>query len=645
MATDEYQNLFDQALAAGYKRNYLQASNLLLRIVSETESIPQAYLYLGRSYQALGNLDLAIQFLRYFVDRKPTSGAGHFFLGRGYLAKGLPLQAAHELEKASEIDPNNGHVLALQGIAQLRSHRSDLAVTCLAQAVEIDPNNSELYVGYLNTLLVEAIRTFRDRDFDLSHQMFSFLLEAGHKSSLPFLYLANIERKRGNYHEALKWYNKASLSYKNDPLIHLQRADVLHRIGRQKDATEILQTFGFAADDESIDWNSDDLNRFIAIESFQKGHLKKARHHAKRVIKQSGPDYEMHVLMGEASRMLERYQSAENHFERAHAIKKERIEPLYGLAMIHWNLGRWEQMLSELARIEHLDAGNTIAAYYVALCRCKLKHSPSETIPAIQEALRKNSPDQFLMCALGDEYLKDARADLAEKWYKKTLELVNDFQPAFQGLIQTYKELEDAYEQRESLYKYIKMYPEDADSRKHYISLLVNEKKYEDAVEQIQIALSFESDVSELTRLLAFCYRRTNRYREAAVAYRQLLKEEPESEQYLRALCFSLEMSGNRKTSVELLEKAFRFLTPSNDLRLIFGVLLYRENRLEEALSEFRLVTAENDQDWRAYKNIAIIYRERGLHDLAERFFSQAENRRQSGGIVDKLSSGQSEGG
>ena len=639
MATDEYQSLFNQALKAGYERDYLQASNLLLRIVSETDAIPQAYLYLGRSYQALGNLDLAIQFLRYFVDREPRSGAGHFFLGRGYLAKGLALQAAIELEQAAEIDPGNSHVLALLGLAHLRSHRADLSVTYLARAVELDPENTELYAGYLNALLVDAIRRFRDREYDMSHQMFTFLLEAGHKSSLPYLYLANVERNWGNYPEALKWYNKTVLSFPNDPLIHLQRADVLHRVGRKKDAFEILQTFGFAHDnEESIDWNSDDLNRFIAIESFQKGHLKKAISHARRVIKKTGSDYEMHVLMGEASRNLERHQNAINHFERARDLEKSKTEPLYGLTMTYWNIGQWEQMLSELGRLEHLDPGNSIGAYYTALGKCKLHVSPSETIPAIQEALQKNNPDQFLMAALGHEYLKDTRADLAEKWFKKALDIKDDYQPALQGLIKTYEALEEDRKQLDSFDAYIKKFPEDTESRNHFINLLVSNGRFDEAVDQIQTALSFQVDSRELTRLLAFCYRRTGKNREAAVAYRQLLKQEPSNEQYLRALCFCLEMSGNRKTSVELLEKAFKYLSPSNDLRLIHGVLLYRENRLEEALSEFRLVLTESEHDWRAYKNIATIYHKRGLYDVAERFFSQAEYHQKRN--ADKASTG-----
>ena len=625
MSDAQHDNLLALALQAGKDRNYQKASNLLLRIVCETDDLPEAYLYLGRSYHALGNLDLAIQFLKYFTEVKPDIGAGHFFLGRAYLARRLFLRAVFELEAATRIDPDNSQAHTLLGLAYLHKREISLAARSLGRAVELDEENPELYGAYLHTLLVDAVKVYRSGDLDLARQMFVFLFDAGYDGPLPQLYLAALEKQGGNYGQALRWYDRAIFSNPDDPLLHLQRARVLYQLGKTEEAVEIFEAFGFSLQEDESGADAEEIDRFMASEAYRKGHLRKAVIYAKRVIKRSGRDYEMHLLLGEAFRKLGSYAKARNHFTRASEMERKRIEPLYGIAMVLWHTDSWEEMTGFLDRIDKIDPGNAIAAYYRALCLQALRASSNEVIPELQNALRKNDPDKYLTTALGAEYLKDSRPDQAEKWFKKALQFSAFHQDALQGLIETYEALNEDEKSVESYEKYIEKFPGDLQARNGFIHLLLNLEKYEDAAEQIQAAVSLTEDDRDLRRLLAYCNRRTGQYREAAVIYRNLLKDDPDNEGYLRALCFCLDSSGNRKKSVELLQKAFSYLTPSIDLRLIFGVLLYRENRLDDALAQFREVLGKSANDWRAYKNIAMIYRRRGLNDFAEKYLSRAE--------------------
>ena len=637
MARSQYEELLDKAILAGRERDYIKASNLLLRIVSESDELPQAYLYLGRSYHALGNVDLAIQFLRYYVGIKPEVGAGHFFLGRALLARGLAAKAILELRIAAEIDPDNGQAHALLGLSFLRQKQPDLASESLGRAVELEPTNGDFYDAYRSALIVDAIRRYRSGDLDLARQMFVFLLEAGYEGSLPLLYIAALEKEIGNYEEALRWYDRAILYNTEDPLLHLQRARMLHRLGRTAEAVEVFTAFGFSVEQEGVDLDNSEIDRYMATTAYQKNHLRKAILHAKRVIKRDGPDYEMHTLLGEAFRRLESFTKAKNHFQRAHELAPKRIEPLYGTAMVLWQLGMWEEMLHSLARIERLSSGDTIAAYYRALCVCKLEKSPEETIPEIQRAMLSNEPDQYLYAALGNEYLRDNRPDLAEIWFRKSLDNSPANREAHQGLIQTYRLLDDRQKELDSFEIYLGEYQSDLSSRKEYIQLLLASERYAEATEQAQIAMSLGNDDGELKRLLAFCHRKTGGFREAAVMYKNLLKDDPKNEDYLRALCFCLEASKNRKTAVTLLENAVKYLDPSVDLRLIYGVLLFRENKLDLALEQFRIALEISKDDWRAYKNMAMIYRKRGIEDYAQRYLDYAEKSRAGAakGLVD----------
>jgi hypothetical protein len=60
-------NLFRQALEAGSRRDYESAANILTRILSETDEVPEALLYLGRSLHSLGDFGKAIGAFRLYL--------------------------------------------------------------------------------------------------------------------------------------------------------------------------------------------------------------------------------------------------------------------------------------------------------------------------------------------------------------------------------------------------------------------------------------------------------------------------------------------------------------------------------------------------------------------------------------------------
>jgi tetratricopeptide (TPR) repeat protein len=75
-----------QAVDAGRRRDYRTAVSLLEAVVSDTDLYPQAFLYLGRSYHALGRYAEALQMLTYYLHLAPESSAGLLLCG-----KNLPL--------------------------------------------------------------------------------------------------------------------------------------------------------------------------------------------------------------------------------------------------------------------------------------------------------------------------------------------------------------------------------------------------------------------------------------------------------------------------------------------------------------------------------------------------------------------------
>lgn len=99
MAETATRRLFERALKAGEERDYKKAAELLTSVLSQTDSMPEALLYLGRARYVLGERGRAIDAFRLYLKSGGERDAGYFFLGRAYLAYGRLGAAAACLEK------------------------------------------------------------------------------------------------------------------------------------------------------------------------------------------------------------------------------------------------------------------------------------------------------------------------------------------------------------------------------------------------------------------------------------------------------------------------------------------------------------------------------------------------------------------
>lgn len=626
MQQTDYQALLSEATEAGRKRDYRRAVDLLSRITSETDSVPEAFLYLGRSFHALGRADLAIAALRAFIELAPDSGAGYFFLGRAYLSLGAPSLAVHNLKRSLELDPDSVASLSLIGFAYLKAHRPEIAADYLGRAVALSPENKRLYTGYLNALLVQGIRTFHRGELDLASQMLEFIRAQGGDGILLHLYLAAINRELGDLDKALSHYDFAVKMAPDDPAIRLQRAILLQRMGQLQRATEELRRIGLTPQPEQFSWDPMSTNRALAIQHFQRGQHSVAIYHAQKVLHALRTDVDMHLLVGESYRILGDFERAKNHFQRVLVADRSKLEARYGIAMIYWQREEWEEMLRELAAIERIDPNNSVSSYYSALCACRLGESAEKTIPALQAEIRRSGPDAFLFSALGEEYVRCGLADLAEKWFKKAIRLSVDHRPAYAGLISVNKVLKRT-EQIASAYKsYLARFGDDVEVRREFIHFLVDTESFSDAADEIRLYLPFHRDDKRLDRLLALCLRKTGQYRDAATIYRRLLRDDPSNEDLLRSLIYCMDKLGNREYAMTLLERAVAYAkSPSATLLLILGVFYYRAENMERALSTFRRVVKIAKEDWRAYMNIGMVYKKQGIGAYADKYFAMAE--------------------
>ncbi|WP_319561223.1 tetratricopeptide repeat protein [Marispirochaeta sp.] len=621
----KYEELLKKAIAAGKQRDYNESVRLLTKIITEFDDLPDAYLYLGRSYHALKDYNKAVIFLTYYRRKKPRSSAADFFLGRAYLAAGAFSRAVPFLKRASRYSSNIKPIILL-GLAYLKTRNFEEAVHYLGQAVEQAPENRRLYTGYLNALLVYGLRRFNAEDLDTARQVLEFLETLDLGSVTVHLYLAKILREQGEHAKAVEYYRKASETEKDDELIRLQLADSLFACGRIDEARRIIQEIRhILPDGEGFSLGTENVEPLLAVKNFQNQDFRKALFHGCRALK-SRRDADMHLLVGESYRNIGNLDLAENHFNQVLKGNPNSSEARMGLAMIAWQRSNWERVIQLLEGLTVSSGYDNIAGYYITLSRCRLEYPAEELLDQVREEVRRSGPDPHILSALAEQYRRIGYDDLAVKWYRKALLLNGNHTPAREGLLACYEKSENISELINLYREMLDREPENKGVRVKLVDALYTDKQYTDASKEAEILLGTSELDIRLQRLLAICYRKTKRYRDAAIIYRELLKEEPDNEVYLRSLLFSLDKCRRRKQAISLLEGALSYLKkPSSSLKLIHGVLLHKEGDTETAMAAFRSAMELDPRDWRPYHNIGKIYKDKGLSSFADKFLRKAE--------------------
>jgi tetratricopeptide (TPR) repeat protein len=639
MRSPDYSALFDEAIDAGKKREYARAVELLTRIVGSTDRFPQALLYLGRAYHALGEYSRAAQALNFYIRGKPDSIAGHFFLGRVYIALEAYPEAFRHLKRAVDAAPGFSPAYGLLGLVCLKSRRPDKAIWWFAKALEIDPQNKRLQAGYLNTALVLAIRLFHRGDLIDAARLFTEVLEQKRTSILPHLYLASIYRELGKESMALYHLDAASQISPQDPFLHLQKAAVLLAQGQKQEAaaevrigTQLLNTSAAPTG------SPEDLLRFITINLFKEKRYRETVFYGAKLLKGAYDDPQMHALVAEAYRSLGELQKAKNHYTRA--IEKDKASPelRYGLLAVLWARGEFDEVLRESARLLQRDRADSPGRYFHSLALSRTGAAIEQVLAELQQEVKLRGPDPILMAELGSAYVQAGLPQLAEGWYLRALKVAEPTPETLMALAGVYEVLGRRKQQGEVYGQYMDLCPEDRKARRRFIHLLLEGEAYADAAEHIAILLPLEPRNAKLKSTLAVCYRRTGRYAEALVLLRDLLSDSPDSQELMKAAVYCLDRMGARAVGARALESFMKQHGESLSLLLMLGVLDYQAGSLEKSAETFRKAVSLSPRDWRANRNLGMVYRKMKNDTFAEKFLAKAAEYRLSAGVAPKTS-------
>jgi tetratricopeptide (TPR) repeat protein len=621
MSEKHIQELFGRALEAGRNRDYQLAIELLQEVLVQSDQFPAALLYLGRAYHAAGDFNRAIQALQFYLKLEPDSAEGHFFLGRAYFTLGLLGHAFRHLETSTTLDGSFVPALGLLGLTLLKRGRPQTAISVFERALSLEPGNQRIFTGYLNALLTNGIRLFRRHHYEEARDTLLFIRKHRPDSLVAHLYLASIYRELGDRELSLLHFEEAGHLAPDDPVLHLQKAILYLQQGNNpaafEEMTEAMQRLG---SQKISTQDVQSLLRIMTIVLFQNQRHREALESARRVLRISYRDGDMHAIMAESFSKLGELKKAKNHYLRALDTDKNRLEFNYGLAAVLWEQGDYEELSSVLDRILRLHPEDEYALYYRALSLPCLVDDVRQTISALQEQIRRSGPDPHLMNALGQEYLRADLPELAEGWFKRTLKRAADFEQALAKLIEVYVRLEDKSKLLRAYADYLKAYPDNLELRKSYAHQLYDQGIYAKACTQLEMILPREPKNTDFRIMLAHSYRQTAKYPEAILLYRELLLESPRELELVKPLVICMERSGKRETVILLLEKAIKLFKEDVWLQHRLGSLYMAEGRLEKAAQTFRSVIGLDPQDWQAYGSLGELYRKMGNNEFADRF-------------------------
>ena len=600
-----------EARQAGVKRNYPKAITILEDVLlnettflkTHTSYLYKIYLLLCRAYTAISNHNRSVMYGKLLIHIAPNDWQAFFFLGRAFLLRKAYKKAIYCFEKTLRLKPNQLETLALLGYAYLKAHFTDDAIAIFEKALEIAPNSERLHNGYLNALFVSAVHHFKNSNYELARQMFTFVIGEGIDGVAPRLYLAHTLRSLKAFPEALTQYEAAIQFAPKDPSLHWYKALTLLQMHDVQAATDVLSALGLPIETDSIS------EQFLALGAIRQ-HIQKAEYSraivaARLYTKAFGTSPEIHLLTALAQKNLGHVKLAVNHYLRAQELEPENPVIYYGLFDLFCDTYNWDAMqklLTNADKIQLVDADDLY--FYKVITAAHIDNPPEQVLPHLQALVQaeKYATNSLLYNALGTCYIKLNMPELANTWYAKTLNKNSNDEEALIGLIACSEQDGNTKEISKRYTTYFLHHPTNLELRREYIQFLYSQKNWNLAINELE-TLALQSGRNHDTEL-AYALRKNGNYKRAALLYQHMLKKNPSEKILLHNFVYCLDKLGQTKAAIQLLQLARQTFGEHEDSLIIEGILCLHYNRKEDALRLFQYVAEHNPQNEIAKKYI-----------------------------------------
>jgi tetratricopeptide (TPR) repeat protein len=263
-------DFFDRGLEyynKGFADNYRRAAEQFTRALAAEPSYSQAALYLGRTYDALFELEKAEQYYRKAIEIDPDYLEARSSFGGMLLGMGNVDESIRQFDVVVRREKNNAFALYLLAQAQRMKGLYAESIDSARRAIALTPNNAEAHFWLAESLRMseqyqEAIPEYSDylrlSDFDsklagkMHYYALGFLAGIGRKKraaqtdiwrdlrSMAYFGLCDSERKLGRFDSAIENCQKSLAYDKSDPYVHFALGVSYARKAQQTDSLELF---------------------------------------------------------------------------------------------------------------------------------------------------------------------------------------------------------------------------------------------------------------------------------------------------------------------------------------------------------------------------------------------------------------------
>ena len=284
------------------------------------------------------------------------------------------------------------------------------------------------------------------------------------------------------------------------------------------------------------------------------------------------PDYSLYYIAATCYMIKKDYENAIKYLEKALEIKENHLPVINSLATCYMNTQNYEKALEILKKAYEADSENSLTLYNLGICY-QVKSDFEQALKYFQEAY-KIEPTTTILSCIANCALKSANAPLASSLYQNL----------------------------------ISAYPNNLEYRYAYIEALEMMGNFENALENVNILLSYDEKNVALTKKKGTYLRKLRRNEESIEAFTNLLNRGKIDIEVYYNLAFNYTVMGDFDNAKEMFKKCI-ILEPNNPYaHKDLGVLYLKMNCYNWALEEMKEAVALEDDVSEFHYSLGVSY-------------------------------------
>ena len=495
LAPERKQHFFEQGKSAYDADRFEQAIDPLNKfLLIYPEHIQTAYL-LGRSHEANGDLDNALERYRHAIQLDPNYEDVLMRTAEIYRKQNDPQNALELLRKLIAIDSMNDEVHYVLGLTHLQLNHPDDALADFLEAVRLNPSHVD--ARYQAAILYE-----QKGDIDNAVNWYEKTTALDASKADAFLRVGAIYLQRGEKDSVIRVYEKGLAIEPNHPQAQYDLGAIFEE---RSEVEKAIVHFGLANqhDDSRYDW-----------------HFRYARQldrHARTL-----DDYDKFAAM------------AVEEYNRTIALKSDYAPAYYyrGLITLHYKqigdiLYRSSQIAEDFKKVAALEPKNADAHYYLGMTYLDLDQS-DKAKEVFQITRGLNPKFKGVSFQLGGIAEREQKYKEAIRHYEAEAAINQDSVQAYQRLGDLYGNyVLDFGRAKETLEKALEIEPDHAETLLNYGNTLYHLNHLGLAAEQFERMLQLTPKDFSGNYNLALMYEYTGKKQQAIDRWKKFLKLNP----------------------------------------------------------------------------------------------------------------------